>query len=247
MLSSIRIPKGIYPVKDIIQAIFLPLVLIAPVAVILILVFHLEPAAQLTSGILYVCLFISCVFIALWKYKLSGIGLTHSNLRRNLSYAMIILVFSYIFSFIAQPVRGFVSINSDFWWTVLFFLIVAIAEECWFRGLIFTALNEWKGAWVAVIGSAVLFGIMHFPIQGWIGIRHIFYGLPLAVVRFKTGNILGLIITHWLINLADTLIVFSVSDMNMSNVLISAIFYLLGYPGLMFFILYIDSKVSKRE
>jgi len=247
MLRNVKTSKGIHTVLNILQPILLPLVMIIPVAALLILVLDLEPSAQLTRGILYAFIFLSCTVIALWKYRLSGIGLTYRNIYRNLLYSVIILIVSYIFIFIVQPMEGFASISSDLFWAVLFFLVVAVAEEIWFRGLVFTALYEWKGDWLAVTGSALLFGLMHLPMQGWIGLRHIFYSFPFGVVRLKTGNIWGLIIVHWLVNVADTYIVFSTSELNTGYALVASSIYLLGYPCLAFLILYIDNRVSSLE
>jgi len=245
MLKNNSISKKLCNIPNILQAVFLPLVMIAPIAAILVLILDLEPRTQLTKGILYACLFISCAVIARWKSCLAEVGLSRRKIRPNLFYSGIILVISYIFIFIAQPVEGFVNVRLAVLWPILFFLIVAMAEECWFRGLIFTALYEWKGACPAIIGSALLFGLMHLPTQGWIGLRHIFYGLPLGAVRLKTGNIWGLIITHWLVNLADTLILFSTHDFNSSYALVASVIYLFGFPGVALLILFIDKKYPK--
>ncbi len=77
-------------------------------------------------------------------------------------------------------------------------LVPAFCEEFLFRGLILSRLMPY-GKTVAVIGSAVLFGVMHQTID------QIFYatvaGVILALVTIKSGSIWGAVIVHMFQNL----------------------------------------------
>jgi membrane protease YdiL (CAAX protease family) len=44
---------------------------------------------------------------------------------------------------------------------------VALAEEAFLRGALYTRLEAIGGPWLAVIGSAVCFAALHVPLYGW--------------------------------------------------------------------------------
>jgi len=227
-------------------AVFLPLAIVAPIAAILVFVLHLDPSSLLNRGIVYACLFLACLATSRWRFSLARVGLTRRNTRLGFLYAGIVLVTSYLFMFVAQPPKGVAHVTVAVWQPVIFFLLVALAEEIWFRGLIFGALYEWKGAWLAIIVSSLLFGFMHVPTQGWLGLRHVLDYLSYPVIRLRTGNIWGLIVVHWLINLANTFIIMPAPDMSTSTVVVSAAIYLLGFPSVAILILFADKRLSRK-
>lgn len=227
------------------QVAFVPLLFIAPIAAILIWALGLDPSEQLTRGILYGCLFLACIAIGRWKFSLKATGITSENIGRSLLYAGIILVTSYAFIFAAQPPKGLADVGLAIWSPILFYLAVALAEETWFRGLIFKALNDWRGSLLAIFGSALIFGLMHAPTMGWRGLAFsISMGLPYAIVRLKTGNILSLIVIHWLTNLADSFIHLSTTSL---DIVWLALMYILVFPGVSLFILLLDRRLRGRE
>jgi len=207
MSTNANGPNSKNSAKVFLQVALVPLIAIAPVAAILVWGVGLEPSAQLTRGILYGCLFIACSAVGSWKLSLEGIGITRKKIGRGFLYASIILATAFGFMFALQPLKALADISLMIWSPVLFYLAVALAEETWFRGLMFKALYDWRGTLPAVFGSAILFGLMHVPTHGWEGLLFsLSIGLPYAVVRLKTGNILGLVIVHWLTNLSDSFI-----------------------------------------
>ncbi|HEU5034381.1 MAG TPA: CPBP family glutamic-type intramembrane protease [Mycobacteriales bacterium] len=67
--------------------------------------------------------------------------------------------------------------------------VVATAEEAFLRGALFAALSRWRGADVAVVGSAVAFAALHVPLYGW----HVLpldlaVGLLLGALRLAAGT-----------------------------------------------------------
>src|SRR5207244_11937682 len=65
-------------------------------------------------------------------------------------------------------------------------VIVAACEETLFRGVIFNGLNDWRGATVALWGSAALFAIYHVqaqPLDAWPTI--LLTGLFAAALRWQ--------------------------------------------------------------
>lgn len=227
------------------QAVLVPLIAIAPVAAILIWGLGLEPSGRLARGILYGCLFLACAAVGRWKFSLGGIGLTGENLGRGFLYASIILVTGFAFMFVLQPPEGLAEIGLQIWSPILFYLAVALAEETWYRGLIFRALYGWRGALLAVFGSALLFGLMHVPMHGWQGLLFsLSIGLPYAVVRLKTANILGLMMVHWLTNLTDSFIRLSTTSPNMVWL---TLMHILVFSGVSILIVLLDSRLHRSR
>jgi len=216
-----------------------------PVAAILIWVLGLHPSEQLTRGILYGCLFLSCTIVGKWKFSLAGSGLSIKNFWRGFLYASIVLVLSLVFILLIQRPEGLTDISFTIWSPILFYLAVALAEETWFRGLIFKALYDLKGAPLAVFGSAILFGLMHVPMQGWEGLRFsLSIGLPYAIVRLKTGNLWGLIVAHWLTNLTDSFIRLSPTSL---DVVWLALLHILVFSSVSILILFLDRWLYHKE
>jgi hypothetical protein len=79
---------------------------------------------------------------------------------------------------------------------------VGVTEEVLFRGLMYRALEDWRGVRAAIWGSTLAFGLYHVPWQGWLGFLGTgLIGLVFAVIRWRAGGIAGLVIIHGLIDL----------------------------------------------
>jgi membrane protease YdiL (CAAX protease family) len=67
--------------------------------------------------------------------------------------------------------------------------LVATAEEAFLRGAMFAALTRWRGANVAVVGSAVAFALLHLPLYGVEALPlDLAVGLLLGALRLMTGG-----------------------------------------------------------
>lgn len=82
-----------------------------------------------------------------------------------------------------------------------YFGLVAVIEEFIFRGLLYHALDEWRGARWAIWGSTAGFILFHI---GWRSplqlLGALIIGLVFAGIRWRAGSIPGLIFTHGLID-----------------------------------------------
>jgi membrane protease YdiL (CAAX protease family) len=81
---------------------------------------------------------------------------------------------------------------------IFYFCFVGFVEELLFRGLLFRALEDWKGPWWAVVGSSAAFAVWHIGWAGPLMIGHFVIGLFLGLVRWRSGSIPGLILVHGL-------------------------------------------------
>jgi len=88
-------------------------------------------------------------------------------------------------------------------------LAPAICEELLFRGTVLPALLRRLGPWPAVLGSAVLFGLIHVDgIQRASGPELTLYRVPFALavgiglglLRLRTGSLLATILAHCTLN-----------------------------------------------
>jgi len=80
-----------------------------------------------------------------------------------------------------------------------YFGLVGLIEELLFRGLLYRALDEWRGTRLALWGSALVFGLYHIGGQGPLGALGTFIaGVVFGAIRWRAGGILGLIVAHGL-------------------------------------------------
>lgn len=80
-------------------------------------------------------------------------------------------------------------------------LLAAVAEEAFFRRLVYDALLS-GGALGALVGSAVLFAIVHVTVYGvWVLPLDLAAGLVLGWQRWATGSWAAPAVTHVLANL----------------------------------------------
>jgi membrane protease YdiL (CAAX protease family) len=93
-----------------------------------------------------------------------------------------------------------------------YFGLVGLGEELLFRGLIYRLLEDWPEAhhstrW-AIWGSSVGFVLWHIFGQGpLVGFASLLIGLLFALIRWRGGGIVGLIILHGLWDLQTVLLV----------------------------------------
>lgn len=91
---------------------------------------------------------------------------------------------------------------------LFYFGLVALVEELLFRGLIYQALDEQLGARGAIWGSSFAFALWHLVGQGpLVGAVAFFFGLLFALIRWRAGGIIGLILLHGLFDLETVLMV----------------------------------------
>jgi membrane protease YdiL (CAAX protease family) len=85
------------------------------------------------------------------------------------------------------------------WVAVLAIVILApIAEELFFRGVVFNAFLRERGLRFAYLGSAAMFAVIHLSIVALLPI--FLLGLALAWVYHRTGSLLAPIVMHAVVN-----------------------------------------------
>ena len=85
------------------------------------------------------------------------------------------------------------------WLAVLAIVVLApIAEELFFRGVVFNAFKRERGRRWAYVGSAALFAVIHLSLVALVPI--FLLGLALAWVYERTGSLLAPIVMHAVVN-----------------------------------------------
>jgi membrane protease YdiL (CAAX protease family) len=83
--------------------------------------------------------------------------------------------------------------------------LAAVAEEAFFRRLVYGVLTRW-GTVVAVVGSAALFAVVHVTVYGWWVLPiDLAAGLLFSWQRWATGSWVAPAITHSVANLLAVL------------------------------------------
>jgi len=88
---------------------------------------------------------------------------------------------------------------------VFYFVFVGFSEELLFRGVVYRAFDEWRGARWAIWGSALMFGVYHVGWQGAAAVGTVLFGVIFAVIRWRAGSIVGLVIVHGLMDVMASL------------------------------------------
>ena len=153
--------------------------------------------------VVYLYLMAGCLLIGLRHWSLAQLGLNRNGLGLSLICGLAIFAGRTLVILAIRWPKGPASLTrSQAVGDVLFYFgLVALIEELIFRGLVYRALDEWRGARWAIWGSTVGFVLFHVgwhsPLQG-LGASII--GLIFAVIRWRAGGIVGLILTHGLID-----------------------------------------------
>ncbi len=90
-------------------------------------------------------------------------------------------------------ISGLRPVTSQTWWGILNYLIVAFAEEIYFRGILYSVVQTIASEKIALVTSTLLFGLAHAQ-QGLAMILKFFTGWLWGSVRYSTGMIFLLII-----------------------------------------------------
>jgi membrane protease YdiL (CAAX protease family) len=94
-------------------------------------------------------------------------------------------------------------------------VLAPLSEEAFFRGLVLGWLHRHWGRWPAILGSSLVFGLVHLKwldpagLGGWLLTAELSaVGVVLALVALRTGNLWASVATHALNNLAALLLTF---------------------------------------
>ena len=167
-------------------------------------------AQEIWQILVYLYVIAGTIFIGRRRYSWSQLGFNRQGIWLGLGCATALFV-----------ARLFIILGID--WTVqpapftwlgfigellFYFGLVGLGEELLFRGLVYRLLEDWGGARWAIWGSSVAFGLWHIFGQGPLaGAATLLIGLLFALIRWRGGGIIGLIILHGLWDVETVLLV----------------------------------------
>lgn len=165
-------------------------------------------------------------------------------------------IFDYFFEYIGykQPADLSLPINTVWWYLIdiiVLAVLPAIAEELIFRGMVFNGLKDY-GIKKAVVGSALLFALMHTsPLQT---VYPLIFGVLLALVYLITKNILAPIILHFINNFMVVTIQFisnfytgSSQTLDIVYIILIGVFTAILASVAIFYILKLLKSVNKNK
>ena len=130
-----------------------------------------------------------------------GVQIIPTQIRRHGILAALVLGLYLLFYLFAIRISALKVWDTAVQWGLLTNLIIVLAEELYFRGLLYGFVQKRYSARTALIVSSLLFGLFHAQ-QGWRGIiTKTFTGWLWGSVRYASGMIFLLIFPiHYLFN-----------------------------------------------
>jgi membrane protease YdiL (CAAX protease family) len=162
------------------------------------------------QAIVYVYILVGTVFIGRRHWTWEALGINRNGLWLSLVCGVVILAARLLIILgiewgIHPPPLTWLSLTGDI---LFYFLLVGLVEELLFRGLIYRLLEDWGGVYWAIWGSSLGFSLWHVFGQGLVvGLATFLIGLLFALIRWRAGGILGLIVIHALWDLETSLLV----------------------------------------
>jgi hypothetical protein len=155
----------------------------------------------------YAYFFIGCLIIGLRRWNPSQLGLNRQGIGLSLACGAVVIVI-YVLGRLTtdlpvalRPLPAGRLVSK----IVFYFGLVGPIEELLFRGLIYRALDDWRGARWAVGGSALAFGLYHIGWMGpWGALGTAFIGLLFGLIRWRANGIVGLAFVHGLLDVIAT-------------------------------------------
>lgn len=159
--------------------------------------------------------------------KLTAVGLTLSKAPKGIVFAtigyialvpVIIIIMAGTYFIIERigykpPVQPIVEVfieekeTSVLWFSAIFAAVFGpVAEEIFFRGFMYSAVKRKFGIFPAIIGTSIIFSLLHTHIVGFLPIMAL--GVLLAYLYEKTGSLVAPITVHIIHNLGMVILVF---------------------------------------
>lgn len=152
----------------------------------------------------YVYLIAGTLFIGLRRWNWDQLGLNCKGIRFTLACGAVVIIGRLIVVLgTSLPLSfQFATLDRAIGESIYYLLLVGLSEELTFRGLMYRALDEWRGTRWAIWGSSLAFGLFHLGHGDPTIVVAIFIGALFAAIRWRTGGIVGLIVVHALYDLS---------------------------------------------
>ena len=122
-----------------------------------------------------------------------GLKVIGGQVKNHTFLSLAVFVFYMLFYIIAIRISGLKPFTASTAWGLITFAVVAFVEEIYFRGILYGFLEKRFSGITALIGSSIVFGIIHAT-QGLSGmVSRAFSGWLWGSIRYSSGMIFLLI------------------------------------------------------
>lgn len=132
----------------------------------------------------YKVLLYAAIMIGLVLLMMLASGIPHQGLYNNL-----------------VKITGFGDPKLQYFFIIISGVLAPIAEELYFRGLIFTYVRNISNVAIAIIVSSIFFGLAHSFVNPYIFISHAVVSIFIGLARQKSNGMIVPIIMHMIWNL----------------------------------------------
>lgn len=132
----------------------------------------------------YKVLLYAAIMIGLVLLMMLASGIPHRGLYNNL-----------------VKITGFGDPKLQYFFIIISGVLAPIAEELYFRGLIFTYVRNVSNVTIAIIASSIFFGLAHSFVNPYIFISHAVVSIFIGLARQKSNGMIVPIIMHMIWNL----------------------------------------------
>lgn len=182
-----------------------------------------DAQARLVNILVYLYVLIGTLFIGLRRWTWRDLGFNLRCIPLSLGYGGVFFLSRLLILLGVQwpgerPVFTVITALGE---VIFYIAMIGLVEELLHRGLIYRALQDWRGETWAIWGSSFAFMLWHIFGHGpIIGVTMFFFGLIFGMIRRYSGGITGLILVHGLIDL-ETVCLVAQSNQEIVNASVS--------------------------
>jgi membrane protease YdiL (CAAX protease family) len=97
---------------------------------------------------------------------------------------------------------------------ILAVFVAPVAEELFFRGILFRSIRDRRGFWLGALVSGLIFGLAHYEAAAWqdtvlLQSIMVFTGVALAYIYERRGNLLANVTAHMVFNVVGVFLILS--------------------------------------
>lgn len=151
-----------------------------------------QPYSNLIINTVSLLTCIGCIGILGLSAQDLGLKVIRQKLTLHVGLCLVIFSMYWLYYLLAIRISDFRPFTSATFWGVLNYLVVAFAEELFFRGIFFHVVEKRTSGRAAVLITGLLFGLVHFR-QGLGMLPKFFTGWLFGSIRYATGMIFLLI------------------------------------------------------
>lgn len=155
------------------------------------------------QSLVYVYVLLGGLFIGLRRWSRQALGFNSRGILMGIVCGSVLiaeLLLLHISLGKAVQIKDF-SLLRFAWEAIFYIALVGLVEEFIFRGLVYRALHDIRGSALAILGSSVGFALWHANRMGLLLVGPFLIGIIFALIRWRGGGIVGLIIIHGLYDL----------------------------------------------